>query len=508
MKRTRNIIALVLAVLMLFSLVGCGNNTANKNSDGPRTDVIIGIGAEGTSMDPHKCMNGDISYNMIEGLTKLNENNEIVPCIAKSWEISPDELEYTFTIDTDRKFANGDNVTAQDVVYSLKRADEEPTNQAIIFDTIESIELVDETTVKITLMEPSALLLAGLSEFKCGIVSERAVTEAGSEYDMNPAGSGTGPYDFVSWESGVCVKMTANPHYNAELAIKDVEFRFITEANTGVISVEAGDIDLFLNPSYTDVVNLQNSEKVTVHKQQSYSVDFLGFNTMKEPFNIPEVRRAVAYGINHEELITAAIGEGGATVANGFLPNFVFGYSDELEKFERDPEMAKKLLADAGYPNGIELTITTTDGSRSKIVEYLQEALKDCNITVNVEMTEWSKFVQDLMEGNVSSFIVGAGNSFPDAEFFLGQIFVSGGLGNVSAYSNPEVDELLIAARMTNDTETRLANYKAAQEILMDEVPVIPLYFNDNYAIANPALQGFGMNLESNVRVWNLNWGE
>ena len=497
-------VCVVLTALMLAMITGCGGQTTNQTEG--RTDIIIGVGSEPGNLDPNESLGASINENMAYCLTNLNDKLEVEPEIAKSWTVSDDELEYVFEINTDVQFANGDHVTAEDVEFSLNRAWAYPGNTQY-FDCLASVEIVDDTHIKCTLSYPCGLFLSYMADSSACIVSKKVVEAAGDDYGINPAGSCAGPYDFVSWDPGVCVKLTANPYYyGGELAIKDVEFRFITEASTGAISVEAGDIDIYGNPNYIDVVNLKDNEKVSIYEQILCGFEFLGFNVANPPYDNKLVRQAIAYSFDKEELIMAAIGEGGAQAADGFCPDFVFGHSDNVKTYSRDPEMARQLLAEAGYPDGLEITIITMDGSRNKIAEYLQDTMKESGFTVKIEMTEWSKFVDDLINGNLGAFVIGVSGDIPDADGILYPQFRSDGGQNVHTYANADVDDMLLRARQSSDSDERLKLYENVQSILMDEVPCIPLYFTTKYALYNSQLKNYSSNYAADILVEGLSW--
>lgn len=516
MKKTmRMILCLALAACMLLSMAACGGkqtaqdtaSDAQSDAQGStRNDVIIGVAAEPSTLDPNESMGASINENMAYCLTTLDENLEPAPEIAKSWTISEDGLEYLFEINTDVQFANGDHVTADDVVFSLERAAAIVANTQY-FDCMESVEKVDDTHVKCTLGYPCILFLDYMADSSACIVSQKVVEAAGDDYGVNPAGSTAGPYDFVSWEHGVSVKLKANPYYyGGELAIQNVEFRFITEASTGAISVEAGDIDVYANPNYIDVMNLRDNKNVAVFEQPVCGLDFLGFNVANPPYDNELVRQAIAYSFDRDELILAVYGEGAATAATGFFPDYVFGHSDNLITYQRDPEKAKELLAEAGYENGLEISIVTMDGARGKVAEYLQDTMKESGITVKIETAEWSKFVDDLINGNLGAFIIGVSGDVPDADSLLYPQFRSDGGQNVHTYANAEVDEMLLRARQSSDSAERQELYEKVQNILLEELPCIPLYYTTRFMVYNSALKNFTSNFASDILVEYLSW--
>lgn len=501
-KNLSKAVCAALVLTMLLALTGCGGS--EEAAEG-RTDIIIGVASEPGNLDPNESLGASLNESMAACLASLGDDLQPQPDIAKSWTVSDDGLTYVFEIDTDRKFANGDNVTPSDVVFSLQRASDYPGN-TMYFDCLDTFEATDDSHVTCTLKYPCALFLSYMADSSSTIVCQKVVEAAGSEYGINPAGSTAGPYDFVSWEPGVCVKFTANPYFNEELAIKDIEFRFITEQSTGAISVEAGDIDVYMAPNYIDVVNLKDSDKVSTFTQTQCGFDFLGFNVNVEPYDDIRVRQAISYSFDREELVLAAIGEGGATPADGFLSDMMFGHTDNVISYERNPEKARELLKEAGYEDGLEITIITMDGSRNKVAEYLQDTMKESGITVNIEMSEWSKFVDDLIKGNVGAFIIGVSGDIPDADGTFFPQFRTDAGQNVHGYSNKEVDEKLLIARQSSDSEERLQMYEDVQNILMEELPCIPLYFSLKNVLYNSDLQNFSCNYSSDILVKNMSW--
>lgn len=509
MKTTmKKLVCMMLVVLLLVGMTACGSSNSGNASTATeaRTDIIIGVAAEPGNLDPNESLGASINENMAYCLTTLGEDMIPKGEIAKDWTVSDDGLEYVFEINTDVRFANGDYVTIEDVEFSLNRSWAIVSNTQY-FDCLAAVEVVDDTHIKCTLSYPCGLFPTYMADSSTCIVSKKVVEAAGDDYGINPAGSTAGPYDFVSWTPGVSVKLTANPYYyGGELAIKDIEFRFITEASTGAISVEAGDIDVYENPNYIDVMNLKDNDKISVFEQPICGFDFLGFNTANAPYDNMLVRQAIAYSFDREELIMAVYGEGAAEAADGFFADFVFGHSDNIMTYERDPEKAKQLLAEAGYENGLEISIITMDGSRSKVAEYLQDTMKESGITVKIEMAEWSKFVDDLINGNLGAFIIGVSGDVPDADGTLYPQFRSDGGQNVHTYSNADVDEKLLQARQSTDPAERLKLYEEVQNILMEELPCIPLYFTTSFSLYNSNLQNFTSNFASDVLVEYMSW--
>lgn len=503
-------ILIVLSLLMVLSIAGCKTGkepvAPTEQPTVQKDSIIIGIPAEGSSMDPHTACNRAAIENMILGLTDLDENAQVIPGIASSWEVSEDELEYVFTIDTSIKFANGDNVTVEDILFSFDRAVKDEGNAAR-YESIKSWEKVDDTHVKMTLNYPCALFLANLANSSCCILNKKVVESAGDEFGINSKGAFAGPYDLESWTKGVSIKLTANPYYKKDLSIKNIEYRFISESSTGVISVETGDIDVYMNPSFVDVQNVK-SDKIKVASVEKNGFEFLGFCLTKSPYDDVRVRQAIAYSYDPDELVEAAIGSGGATVAHSILPSFVFGseITENTPVYKHDPEKAKALLAEAGYPDGLNIKIITMNSAYLKAAEYLQEAMKSSGFTVEIELTEYSKFVQDLIAGNLDAFIIGVTEDYPDADLTLYAQFTTDGGQNVHMYSNEEVDDMLLKARQSSNPDERKELYAKVQEILMTDLPALPLYFSKTFALYNSNIENFTLSYSGFTMLENMSW--
>ena len=512
MKRYTKIAALALAVAML--LTSCGGSPSGNNSgdDGePRTDLVIGIVNEPTSLEPSTASydaqsNGRIVQNVYEGLLYVDDNGEIQPNVAKSWEISEDGLTYTFYLRDDVKFHNGDLLTAEDVKYSFDKCIEAGLSVEVTGSMTETIAQ-DDTTFVLKLSAPNAPMLRNIAVAKGLYIMNKAVAEElGDRFPVAPVGAGSGPYKFESWESGQSVTLVANEEYRKGApAIKTVVFRFIKEASSGAIALETGDIDIYADVSMVDVPNLQNNENLQVSLIQGDYVYFLCMNQQKEIFQDVRVRQAVAYAINLDELILAVTNGIGGTKTGSLTTPECFGYL-EFEPVEQDVEKAKQLLADAGYPEGITFEMVVCDGTRKKIGETLQGMLEKSNITLELNVMEMSAMAEYATASNHDSLPQVARGFIPDADSELTDKVVSTSWGNFSRINNPRIDELMAAARQESDSEKRLEMYYEVQQIIHDDVDYIPLYYVNNVSAANADLKGFKTSTDLGYKIWEMSW--
>ena len=509
--------ALSLASALLVMLTACGGGSSSGGDDataesaGPREDIIIAQAGEAPSMDPHNCYDSlamRIYMHMFEGLLRSDETGQLHPALAESYEISDDGLVYTFHLRQDVKFQNGDPFTAKDVKYSFDRACAS-SFCAEAAAPIASTEVVDDYTVNVTLKYPYEAQLPFFATTYLSIINENVVNEQGDDFSINPGLSGTGPYQFESWEKGSAVTLVRNENYYGEKpALRTVVYKNITEASAGDIAVESGDVDIYLHPSTVDIPTLQEGGKVAVYDKDSYYVEYLGFNMNVAPFDKKEVREAIALCFDKDSIVTVAVDNIGGTVAGSFAGPLEFGHDDSLTPYPHDVEKAKELLAQAGYPDGFSCTITAVDGPRKKSAEAIQAALLEIGIQAEVEILESGAFFDAAAKGDVEIYLTGMTTLAADADPIIYTCFSTDTIGvtNYSFYSNPEMDELLMDSRADRDSASREQKLKQIQEIIYEDIPAVPLYFRKTINIANPDLKGLVVEPNNFLNVANLSW--
>lgn len=509
MKRFVKLTAFILAMMML--LTACSTGGAAKDEGKTRDDLVIGIVNEPTALIPSTAAydaqsNGRIVDNIYEGLMYVDENGEIQPNIAESWEISPDGMTYTFKLRDDVKFHNGDTVTAEDVKYSFDKCAEAGYSVEITGAFVETIAQ-DDTTFVLKIATPNAPMLRNIAVARGLYIMNKAVAEElGDTFPVAPVGAGSGPYKFESWESGQSVVMVANEDYrNGAPAIKTVTWKFIKEASTGAISLETGDIDIYADISMVDVPNLQENEDVQVSLIQGDYVYYLNMNEKKELFQDVRVRQAFAYAINLDELIMAVTNGIGGTKTGSLTTPKSFGYK-EYAPIEQDIEKAKQLLAEAGYPDGITVEVAVCAGTREKIGETLQGMMKPAGINVVIKSMEMSALAEYCTGDNHDFLPQVAKGYIPDADSELTDKVVSDSWGNFSRMNIARVDELMALARQESDEAKRIEMYHEVQDIVHDEAHIIPLYYVNSASAANANLKGFVTRSDLSVHVWELSW--
>lgn len=380
---------------------------------------------------------------------------------------------------------------------------------------VDSVEIVDEYTVKITLTEPFAPFLSNMAMHSASIVSPSAVEEYGADFSVKAVG--TGPYKLVSWEPGVEVVLEKNPDYfKGAPSIDKLIFKPITEPQTRLAELEAGNLDLIVNVPPDDLNRLRDAENLQVIEEPSMHVWWTAFNTQKEPFNDVKVRQAVNYAVNKEAIVDGIL-QGTGELANSPLPSNVWGHDPELENYPYDPEKAKELLAEAGYPDGFDVTYWVPESGSGMqqpqaIASAIQSDLAAVGINVDIQLVEWGTYIDQVfvpveeseMDMHQMSWIGDNG----DPDNFLYTLLSShqyppNGF-NDSYYKNDRVDELLAEARVTKDRAERTAMYEEVQAIIMEEGPWLVLDYEKQIVVTSDRLKNFQLHPTGVFRFSNV----
>ena len=515
-KQSINLLRLSL-VLLLF-LIACGNDdneyitddngiedeviaeAINEGNGDADRQLIVGIGADPLSLDPQFVneTNGAISNTqMYETLITHDIDMNIVPRLATSWE-RIDPLTIEFNLREDVYFHNGEPFTASDVYFTLRRAADSPTTQPILGDIDpDGLEIIDDHTIQIRSFEPFAPMLANLAHTTAFIVSEAAVEYYGEYFRENPVG--TGPFMFSEWHVGENLVLVRNDNYWGELPeIGGITFRFIPEQSNRIIALETGEADIAMWISPSDVAHVQNSEDLILVNRTNFTTQYLGFNNSLEMFQDERVRQAFNYAID-VELIVDTILEGWAQPTDGGPMGANIPGSSQVEGYEFDPERARELLAEAGFEDGLDVTITLlNDQTQRSIVEAAANQLGQVGVNVTIAQMESGAFAEFTNEGNHEIAFLSWTTVTGDADYALFPLLHSGqhgSAGNRSFFSNVEVDELLERARATFDEEERAEYYAQLQQLIRDEAPWIFLTVGESLIATRSGIEGYEFRL-------------
>ena len=483
-----------LAAALLFSPLGPGAAYAQAQT------LVVAQDADAVSLDPH--MGNDmrslrVIAQIYDTLVVQGDDLELRPNLAESWE-PVDDRTWEFRLRQGVTFHNGQSLTAHDVKFTFDRLRDPATRAAAtILSAVEAVEVVDDYTVRIRTAFPFAPILHHLAHPAASILDEDTVRAAGNDYGTRIV-VGTGPFRFDGWVAGSHITLKRHDTWwGGTSTLEEIVFRSIPDDTVRAIELETGGVDIAYMLDPISVSWLQDVPGVHIHTVETFSSDFIIFNVQKEPLNDVRVRQAIHHAIDVDTLVDVLY-EGQAVRAAGPLSPRIFGAHPDLAPYAYDPDRARALLAEAGYPDGFRITLWTNEAPlRMQLAEVVQENLRAVGITADIQVMEWGAFVHETGAGRHDMAILGWMVLTGDADYGLYPLFHSsqqGAAGNRSFYSNPRVDELLERGRANSDPEVRLAAYREAQEIIRDEVPMVFLVHVQDATGIRDSVAGFVAN--------------
>ncbi|MEX2026455.1 MAG: ABC transporter substrate-binding protein [Pirellulaceae bacterium] len=506
---------------MLLTLVffGCGSSSA-------RTDTLIYAQSEDPkTLDP---INTDIAEavhvitNVFDTLvTYHDETSEVVPSLAEKWETSLDGLTWTFQLRSGVKFHDGKEMNAEAVKISFERllARDHP----LVYDTarpyqsaysmIRQIETPDQHTVVFRLANPSAVFLSNLAMFCGSVVSPTALEKSGSQFADQPVG--TGPFRVAKWaRDQQLVLERFDDHWRGPAKLKNIIFVPVRESATRLQRLQRGEIDLADNLSPSELSILAKDQAMTVQEVDGMNVCYLTMQTEKPPLGNANVRRAIWLAINKPELIQVGY-TGHAEPAKSMVPPTMWGHHDKLEDRPYDLAEAKKLLAEAAEEGGfslpLKLSLSIPNQARTymprpiEMADFLKDALAPLGIEVFVVGRDVNQHFEALMAGKHELGLAGWNSDNADPDNFLYSLLdpdnISQAGNNLSRWRNDRFHELLISGQKEMNQEKRLGLYLEAQQIVLDEAPVVPLAHTKIRTGHKSRLKGFHLHTTGLVRL-------
>lgn len=521
MKRgfVARVIGLMLACVLI--LAGCGSPASSDTTDGvaPGKDMVtFRINAEITTLDPHKTAGSGndqiVQYQFLESLFRTdNVDGESVinMGLAESYKyLDEEKTKLEVKIRPNVKFHNGDTMTADDVVYSLRRSKSTGYNNSIM-DFIKSIEKVDEETVLITLEFAYAPIIQCLASANTAIVSKKAMETDEAGFARKPVG--TGPYVLDKWVTGEKITFTAFPDYwRGEASIKKGTFIIIADNSTALLALETGEVDFMNIMNFADVPIVRDNPKLSIDICDSgVGGRVVSFNNKKGIFSDVRMRLAVAHAIDPEEIWIGAYDGAGAPSycpMSRTLPEFPTDY----KHLERDIEKAKQLVKDAGYPNGVTVKIPTIDAAAySKPTVILQEQLAEIGINLEIELMERAAWNERIITNNdyeITYWAVVPKIEDADSTLYMFHSSNIGGGGNFANCDIPELDELLEKGRVMEPGEERNAIYKKALEVIRDNAAIVPCHYANREVAFNAKLIGARAVPTQRYYIYDWHWEE
>ncbi len=516
-----------LICLCLLFFTACKPMISNVDKAIDEQILHFGNGAEPQSLDPHLATGlpeSHILQALLEGLVGVHPQTLApVPGAAKSWDVSADLTEYTFHLQPNGRWSNGDLVRAQDFVYAWRRLltpsvaseysyqlhvlkNAEAFNKGDISDFSKvGVKALDDLTLQVTLRAPTPYFLSMLSHSSTFPVHQGTIETFGEMDDRGNlwtrAGNyvGNGPFVLTEWALNRIIRVEPNAHYWDAKTVKLNEIRFYPISN---ITTE----ERMFRSGTLHVTNELPKEKIAPYKTKQpdrLRIDpylgtyFYRFNTNKKPLDDVRVRRALAMSIDRQQLVTAVL-KGGQIPAYNYTPPNTLGYTPEA-KLVFDIEKAKQLLTEAGYPNGeglppIEILYNTSESHRKVAVAIQQMWKINLGVDVAIFNQDWKSYLSTINNANYSIARAGWIGDYVDPNTFL-NVFLTGGGNNRTGFANSEYDKFIqLASTATNQTE-RYAYFQQAEAILVDQVPIIPIYTYTRVFLKHPSVQGWYANV-------------
>lgn len=481
-------------------LAGCSVSPTQTPAYTPTAATVTGGGEliflqanSPNSFDPHlqnDTASAQANRSIYEGLTGFDNDGNLVGMLAHSWEMITDTI-WQFNLRQGVVFHDGTPFNAQAVKINFDRllnpAAAHPG--AFIIEMINHTEVIDDYTIHLHLDFPFSPLPAHLAAMVALIIAPSAIAEqdnGGVLVRDNPIG--TAAFYVASFRDGEYTRFHAfDQHWRARPYVDSLLFQVVPDPNVRLMMVEAGEAHVS-TASASDVPFIESSPTVNMLQVPGSNLTYIGFNTNVAPFDDVRVRQAISMAIEPQDFVHAVI-EGQGVAATGPLAPLVFGSAQDLQGLGHDLDVARELLAQAGFPDGFNATIHASTPDQSRIAELAQAQLQAIGVNLTIHMVEQGAFMELTDNGNHQLFVMGWTAFTGDADYGLWPLFHSnshGAVGNRTFYANPVVDDLLQRARSSSDQAYRAQLYAQIQQILVNDAPMIWLY----HPIATNAYHG------------------
>lgn len=518
----------VSAIVSITILAGCSSDNNSK-----RDHLVFRYNEQYqiSTLDPAFARNPSIIWpvnQLFNGLVQLDNDLNVVPDIAKSWEVSDDAMTYAFTLRNDvfyhkhEQFKNTDStrrVVAQDFVYSFDRLtdDRVASPGGWVLGNVESYAATNDSTFTIQLTKPFPAYLGLLSMRYCSVVPQEIVEHYGSEFRSNPIG--TGPFKFKRWEEGVKLVFRKNELYyekdedgNSLPYLEAVAITFLPDKQSEFLQFAQGNLDFLnsLDPSYKDELLTSSGslrkkyqDDVNMVKSPHLNTEYIGFYLDS---NTPEVqsellRKALNYGFDREKMITYLRNGIGVPAVHGFIPKGLPGY-EKIDGYSYDPTLSRKLIQQYIEETGDtepQLTIGT-NSQYLDICEYIQRELQKAGLDVNIEVMPPSTLRQMKSSGELDAFRASWIADYPDAENYL-SLFYSKNFTpngpNYTHFSDETFDQMYEASLSINDVNERKELYARMDSLAMSKAPIVPLYYDEVVRFTRKNISGFTPNAQN-----------
>lgn len=453
-----------------------------------RTDLVLGVVLEPPHLDPTAgaaaAIDEVVYANVFQGLTRIGPSGEVLPDLAESWTVSDDGKVYTFKLHTGVKFHDGSDFDAEDVKFSLDRAraDDSVNAQKGLFSAIDTVEVVDPATVKVTLKHPQGSFLYNMGWGDAVIVAP----ESADTNKEKPIG--TGPFKFQNWAKGSAITLVKSDSYWGEPVFLDkAEFRIIPDAAAQVPALLSGDVQAFpfFPPDAVAQVKDNANLKVVVGSTEGETI--LAINNKKPPFDNLKVRQAISYALDRQSIIDGAVGGLGIPIGSHLSPASK-AYVDLTGEYPHDPARAKELLKEAGFEGGIKATLKLPPPDYARLGgEIIASQLRDVGIDLEIIPVEWAQWLDQVFTKKDYDLTIVSHTEPNDIDIYSRKDYYFN-------YDNPAFDKVIEELNLTADEAKRDELLGKAQKILADDAVVGFLFELPKVGVWDARLEGLWEN--------------
>ena len=500
----------------------------------PAANLAIGLGADVTALDPHYhnvTPNNNVAAHIFGYLVQRNEKSQLEPGLAVEWK-TLDPLTWEFKLRRGVKFHDGSDFTAADVVASIERVPTVPNSPSpftAFTKQIKEIVVVDPYTVRFKTATPYPLMPSDMTQVV--MISKAAAKATTEDFNSGKAAIGTGPYKLVRYAKGDRIELARNDAYwGGATPWEKVTLRILPQDASRVAALLSGDVQAIENVPTTDVAHLRNDKRLSVYRivadrliylhmdsdrdVSPFVTDKAGKPLAKNPLKDPRVRKAISKAINRPAIVDKVM-EGEAVPSGQLVADFLFGATKNLKVEPFDPEGAKRLLAEAGYPDGFGLTIHAPNNryvNDAKIAQAVAQMLTRVGIDTKVVAMPSSTFFTQATDLKFSFMLLGWSTGTGEASSSLKALLMTYnrdkgyGTANRGRYSNPKVDALTEDALQTVDDAKREAYLQRATELAINDTGIVPLHFQVNLWATRDGIS-YVPRVDENTLAWKFKPG-
>lgn len=516
--RSTTIVAVATALSMLLPFTTANAKTLVYCSEGSPEGWNPMLFTTGTTFDANRPI-----YQQL--VTFKPGTTEVIPQLATSWDISPDGLTYTFHLRHDVKWQSNQlfkptrDFNADDVIFSFDRQSKQsspyykvsgghyPYFGDMKLDTLlKSVDKVDDYAIKFTLNQPQAPFLADMAMDFATIQSAEyadALTKAGKQDQIDQQPIGTGPFELLQYQKDASIRYRPFPDYwGNKPKLTGLVFSINTDPAVRLAKLRANECQAMAFPLISDVPSIKSDPKLQLLQQPGLNIGYLAFNNQKKPFTDLRVREAINMAID-KEAILKAVYQGAGIVARNLIPPTMWGWDSAMQDYPHDPQKAKQLLADAGFPDGFETTLWAMPVQRPynpdarRIAEMMQSDLAKIGVKVKIVSFEWGEYIKRVQNGEHDMAELGwtGDNGDPD-NFFTPLASCAAarpGGGSASKWCDKDFDAVIEKAAATSDHEERVQLYQQAQVIMHQQAPFVLIAHSVTFMPLSKDVEGYVM---------------